>query len=49
VSHRKKSVEILKRLKNNQWLYTEAKDDEDIVTIGDCDIALKDIYRNVNL
>lgn len=49
VSHRKKSVEILKRLENNQWLYTEAKDDEDMITIGDCNIALKDIYRNVNL
>lgn len=49
VSHRKKSVEILKRLENNQWLYSEAKDDEDNIEIGDCKIALKDIYRNVNL
>ncbi len=49
VSHRKKSVEIWSRVANNQWLYVEAKNDDDYIEIGDCKIQLNDIYRNVNL
>jgi Uma2 family endonuclease len=48
VSHRKKAVEIFNRMEDeNKWLNTEITEDEDFVEIGDCKIALKDIYNRV--
>ena len=50
ISHRKKSVEIFKRLdEDNKWLNTEITKDEDYVEVGDCKILLKDIYSDIIL
>lgn len=51
VSHRKKSVETYNRMaeNDNKWINSEAKEDNDIIEIGDCKISLSDIYKNINL
>lgn len=51
VSHRKRSVEIFNRLKDddNKWLNSEAREDDDVVEIGECKILLKDIYNKITL
>lgn len=40
-------IRILNRTKDeNQWLQSEFDNEKDVIKIGDCEISLKEIYRN---
>ena len=48
ISQEDKYIQILNRnAGENSWLETEADNDDDAVTIGNCKILVKDIYRNI--
>jgi len=47
VSSKKKQVEIFKRLNEDEWIERTFTEKDKKIKIGDCEISIEDIYREV--